>query len=165
MKALHRTPGKGGALIQVELRDVDSGNKVNERLRTDEAIERVFVEQKIFTYLYTDEETDCVVLMDPKTFVQVDVPKTLFGESVLYLKDDMTVTVGLYDDKPMSASIPTRVTCTIVETQAPVKNIGATPHTKKALLDNGLTVQVPAYLLTGEQILISTADNSYMSRA
>ncbi|XP_074331607.1 uncharacterized protein LOC141668573 [Apium graveolens] len=165
VKMMHRTPGKGGALIQVELRDVDSGNKVNERLRTDEAVERVYVEQKRYTYLYTDEETDSVVLMEPKTYDQVEVPKALFGGALAYLKDDMSVTVELYDDKPMSASVPPRVTCTVVETQAPVKGIGATPHTKKALLDNGLTIQVPAHILTGDQLLIDTTDNSYMSRA
>ncbi|KAL1809564.1 hypothetical protein DCAR_0729114 [Daucus carota subsp. sativus] len=165
VKMMHRTPGKGGALIQVELRDVDSGNKVNERLRTDEAIERVYVEQKRYTYLYTDEETDSVVLMEPSTYNQVEVPKELFGGALAYLKDDMSVTVEMYDDKPMSASVPPRVTCTVVETPAPVRGIGATPHTKKALLDNGLTIQVPAHILTGDQLLIDTTDNSYMSRA
>ncbi|KAM7528644.1 hypothetical protein LguiB_032054 [Lonicera macranthoides] len=157
--------GRGGALIQVELRDIDSGNKVNERLRTDETVERVFVEEKHFTYLYTDDETESVVLMEPNTYAQLDVPKQLFGESLAYLKDDMKVIVELYDDRPMSASVPKRVTCTVAEAQVPMKGIAATPHYKKALLDNGLTVQVPAHVVAGDNIIINTIENSYISRA
>ncbi|GFZ20803.1 elongation factor P (EF-P) family protein [Actinidia rufa] len=204
LKAQHTVQGRGGACIQVELRDVDSGNKTNERLRTDEAIEKVFVEEKPYTYLYTED--DFVVLSDPKTYDQLDVPKALFGEAAVYLKDalpplhcqvlsttfitfvlavivhkgiilllpspilqcyigdDMKVTVQLYDQKPMSASVPQRVTCKVVEAQVPMKGIAATPHYKKVLLDNGLTVQVPAHVLAGDQIVINTSDNSYLTR-
>lgn len=114
--------------MQVELRDVDSGNKVNERLRTDEMVEKVYVEAKSFTYLYTDEDSNCVVLMDPNTYVQLDVPKHLFGDSLPYLKDDMTVKVELFDDRPMSALVPKQVTCTVTEAQVPMHGMGATPH-------------------------------------
>nr|KAJ0228265.1 hypothetical protein LSAT_V11C100027360 [Lactuca sativa] len=124
VKAQHSTQGRGGAIIQVELRDVDSGNKVNERFRTDETVEKIFVEAKSFTYLYTDEETDSIVLMEPKTFVQLDVPKHLFGDSLPYLKDDITVSVELFNDRPMSASVPKRVTCTVVEAQGLSIGIG-----------------------------------------
>ncbi|KAI8526413.1 hypothetical protein RHMOL_Rhmol13G0305500 [Rhododendron molle] len=230
VKAQHTVQGRGGACIQVELRDVDSGNKVNERLRTDEAVEKVFVEEKPYKYLYTED--DFVVLTDPKTYDQLDVPKDLFGEAAVYLKelgfrmlldktllincpivhairapcfvmmswifclplhvrvkvrtvlkakymrrykellvtgsiksiDDMTVTVQLYDGKPMSASVPQRVTCEVVEAQVPMKGIAATPHYKKVLLDNGLSVQVPAHVLAGDQVVINTLDNSYITR-
>ncbi|KAJ0793171.1 putative ribosomal protein L2, domain 2 [Helianthus annuus] len=128
VKAQHSTQGRGGAIIQVELRDVDSGNKVNERFRTDETVEKIFVEAKSYTYLYTDEETDTIVLMEPNTFVQLDVPKHLFGNSLAYLKDDITVSVELFNDRPMSASVPKRVTCTVVEAQVPMKGMGATPQ-------------------------------------
>ncbi|KAK9058538.1 hypothetical protein SSX86_023380 [Deinandra increscens subsp. villosa] len=148
---------------QVELRDVDSGNKVNERFRTDETVEKIFVEAKSYTYLYTDEETDTVVLMEPKTFVQLDVPKHLFGNSLAYLKDDITVSVELFNDRPMSASVPKRVTCTVVEAQVSMKGMGATPHTKKVLLDNGLRVEVPPHVITGDKILIDTTNDSYIS--
>ncbi|KAF7120414.1 hypothetical protein RHSIM_Rhsim13G0232600 [Rhododendron simsii] len=77
--------------------------------------------------------------------------------------DDMTVTVQLYDGKPMSASVPQRVTCEVVEAQVPMKGIAATPHYKKVLLDNGLSVQVPAHVLAGDQVVINTLDNSYIT--
>ncbi|KAA8549676.1 hypothetical protein F0562_001306 [Nyssa sinensis] len=163
LKSQHNQQGRGGAVIQVELRDVDSGNKTSERIRTEEAVERVFVEEKSYKYLYTDD--DVVVLMEPNTFEQLDVPKDMFGEAAVYLKDDMRVTVELYDEKPMSASVPQRVTCKVVEAQVPMKGIAATPHYKKVLLDNGLTVQVPPFILTGDEIVINTTDNSYITRA
>lgn len=165
VKAQHTTQGRGGAIIQVELRDIDSGNKLNERLRTDETVEKVYVKEKSLTYLYTDDETGNVVLMDSETYSQLDVPKPLFGESVVYLQDDMKVTVQLYDERPMSATVPQRVTCTVTEAAEPIKGIGATPHYKKVLLDNGLTIQAPAHILSGDKILVDTTDNSYISKA
>ncbi|XP_033513863.1 uncharacterized protein [Nicotiana tomentosiformis] len=164
VKAQHTTQGRGGAIIQVELRDVDSGSKSNERFRTDEPVERVFVAEKSFTYLYTDDETGNIVLMEPETYEQLDVPKHLFGESHVYLQDDMKVSVQMYDGRAMSASIPTRVTCTVAESEIPMR-ASATPQYKKVLLDNGLTVQVPKHILEGDKIIVSTTDNSYMSRA
>jgi translation elongation factor P len=165
VKSQHTQQGRGGACIQVELRDIDSGSKLNERFRTDETIESIFVEEKHYTYLYTDDETESVVLMEPNTYVQLDVPKHLFGNSLAYLKDDMKVIVELYDDRPMSASVPNRVTCKVAETRDPMKGIHATPQYKKAVLDNGLTVQVPGHVEVGDNVIISTIDNSYMSRA
>ncbi|XP_073054662.1 uncharacterized protein [Primulina eburnea] len=164
VKAQHTTQGRGGAIIQVELRDVDSGSKSNERLRTDEPVERVYVQEKSLTYLYTDDETGNVVLMDPETYGQLDVPSHLFGESLAYLQDDMKVTVQLYDEKPMAASMPNRATCTVVEAADVVKGSGPMPY-KKVLLDNGRTIQAPAHVLAGDKIIVSTTDNSYIGKA
>ncbi|XP_060197364.1 uncharacterized protein LOC132626481 isoform X1 [Lycium barbarum] len=164
VKAQHSTQGRGGAIIQVELRDVDSGSKSNERFRTDEPVERVFVAEKSFTYLYTDDETGNIVLMEPETYEQLDVPKHLFGESYVYLQDDMNVNLQLYDGRAMSASIPTRATCTVAESEMPMR-ASATPQYKKVFLDNGLTVQVPKHIVEGDKIIVNTADHSYMSRA
>uniref|UniRef100_A0A0D9ZEQ0 Translation elongation factor P/YeiP central domain-containing protein n=1 Tax=Oryza glumipatula TaxID=40148 RepID=A0A0D9ZEQ0_9ORYZ len=138
IKAQHSHQGRGGATIQVELRDVDTGNKITERFRTDEALERVFVEEKSFTYLY--QEGDNVTLMEPETFEQLEVSKELFGKTAAYLKDEMKVTLQYFDGRPMSASVPPRVTCTVVEAQPHSKGITAQPQYKRVLLDNGLTV-------------------------
>ncbi|XP_077213371.1 elongation factor P (EF-P) family protein isoform X2 [Tasmannia lanceolata] len=139
IEAKHTQHGRGGATIQVELRDVDTGNKITERFRTDEPIERVFVEQKTYTYLYQEDES--VTIMEPKTFEQIDVHKELFGNGVSYLQDNMTVSLQMYDGKPMSASVPQRVTCTVAEAQSSLKGLHATPRYKRVVLDNGLTVQ------------------------
>ncbi|XP_008813733.1 elongation factor P isoform X1 [Phoenix dactylifera] len=163
LKAQHTQHGRGGATIQVELRDVDNGNKVTERFRTDEAIERVFVEEKSFTYLY--QEGDSIALMEPSTFEQLEVPKELFGKAAGYLKEDLTVTLQYYDGKPMSASVPQRVTCTVVEAQPYTKGLTAAPQYKRVVLDNGLTVHVPPFVEAGDKIVINTTDDSYMTRA
>ncbi|XP_031483803.1 uncharacterized protein LOC116253146 isoform X1 [Nymphaea colorata] len=163
LKAQHTQHGRGGATIQVELRDVDSGNKVTERFRTDEAIERVFVEEKSFTFLY--QEGESVMIMEPSTFEQLEVSKELFGKGVAYLKDNMTVTLQFYDGKPMSASVPQRVTCTVVEAQPVAKGQTASPQYKRVALDNGLIVLAPSFIKTGDQIVVNTMDDSYMTRA
>nr|CAD1818471.1 unnamed protein product [Ananas comosus var. bracteatus] len=128
-------PKRRGLGIRVELRDVDTGNKTTERFRTDEAIEteltlshvtRGFVEEKSFTFLY--HEGDSVMLMEPTTFEQLEVPKEMFGKAAAYLKDDMSVTVQYYDGRPMSASVPQRVTCTVVEAQPNTKGLTAAPQ-------------------------------------
>ncbi|XP_010257640.1 PREDICTED: uncharacterized protein LOC104597664 isoform X3 [Nelumbo nucifera] len=163
LKAQHTQHGRGGATIQVELRDVDTGNKITERFRTDEAIERVFVEDKSFTFLYA--EGDSIMIMEPNTFEQMEIHKDMFGKNAAYLKDDMAVTLQFYDGKLMSASVPHRVTCTIAEAQDPMKGITATPQYKRALLDNGLTVMVPSFIRTGDEVVINTTDDSYITRA
>nr|CAD1818401.1 unnamed protein product [Ananas comosus var. bracteatus] len=178
LKAQHTQHGRGGATIQVELRDVDTGNKTTERFRTDEAIERVFVEEKSFTFLY--HEGDSVMLMEPTTFEQLEVPKEMFGKAAAYLKDDMSVTVQYYDGRPMSASVPQRVTCTVVEAQPNTKGLTAAPQYKRVVLDNGLTVLNVGVLTSklyqfdllcstlveaGDEIVINTTDDSYMTRA
>ncbi|XP_039831671.1 elongation factor P-like isoform X1 [Panicum virgatum] len=163
IKAQHSHQGRGGATIQVELRDVDTGNKITERFRTDEALERVFVEEKSFTYLY--QEGDTVMLMEPETFEQIEVSKDLFGKAAAYLKDEMKVNLQYFDGRPMSATVPPRVTCTVVEAQPNTKGLTAQPQYKRVVLDNGLTVLAPPFIAAGEKIVISTADDSYMTRA
>ncbi|KAJ8470815.1 hypothetical protein OPV22_025158 [Ensete ventricosum] len=163
LKAQHTQHGRGGATIQVELRDVDTGNKITERFRTDEALERVFVQDKSFTYLY--QEGEFVMLMEPSTFEQIEVQKELFGKASAYLNEDMTVRLQYYDGKIMSASVPHRVKCKVVEAQPNVKGLTAAPQYKRVLLDNGLTVHVPPFVETGDEIIIDTTDDSYITRA
>lgn len=163
VKAQHTQQGRGGATIQVELRDVDSGNKSNSRFRTDESIEKVYVEQKSLSFLYQDGDT--IVLMDPNTFEQVEVSRKLFGDAAVYLKEDVPVTLHVYDEKVMSASIPPKVTCTVVDAQSTSKGLTATPRYKKVTLDNGLTVSAPQFIKSGDEIVVNTMDDSYVTRA
>ncbi|XP_048139945.1 elongation factor P isoform X2 [Rhodamnia argentea] len=162
VKADHNQQGRGSAMIQVELRDVESGNKVNARFNTDESVEKIFVEEKSFTCMCT--MGDEVALIDPQTFEQVDVKRDLFGKSGVYLKEEMKVMLRFFDDRPLSGSVPKRVICTVVDTPPPLKGVSAAPAEKRALLDNGLTVKVPAFIEGGEAILVNTEEDSYMSR-
>ncbi|KAH8523013.1 hypothetical protein H0E87_003610 [Populus deltoides] len=113
--AEHKQRGRGGAILTLELRDVDSGNKQTFRFGAEEAVERVFVEERSFTCLYTEHES--VYLMDLEKFEQLEVPLILFGQAAAYLKEEMKVKMQLFDGRPLSGSIPKQVTCVIKETQ------------------------------------------------
>ncbi|KAJ7009419.1 uncharacterized protein [Populus alba] len=157
--AEHKQRGRGGAILTLELRDVDSGNKQTLRFGAEEAVERVFVEERSFTCLYTEHES--VYLIDLEKFEQLEVPLILFGQAAAYLKEEMKVKMQLFDGRPLSGSIPKQVTCVIKETQ----DHAATPRYKKAVLDNGLIIQVPTYIETGEAVVVNTEDGSFVTRA
>ncbi|XP_057429113.1 uncharacterized protein LOC130722408 [Lotus japonicus] len=158
LKVDHSHEGRGKATIKVELRDIGQGNKVTQRMGTDEDIERVYAQEKTFMFMCMDHD-GTVVLMDPDTLDQVEVSKDLFGKNSLYLQDGMKVKVQLYDEKPLSASVPKRVTRTVKE------EIAATPRNKKVVLDNGLTVEVPPHIVAGDAIVVNTEEDSYIERA
>ncbi|XP_030478625.1 uncharacterized protein LOC115695697 [Cannabis sativa] len=163
VKVDHSHEGRGKATIKVELRDVDSGNKVSQRFGTEETVERVFVEAKPYIYMCTDRDGK-VLLMDPDTLDQLEVNEELFGKNAKYLQDDMKVRVEVYNGIPLSASVPKHVTCIVKEAQPPVKGIGVTPREKVAVLDNGLSIKVPPHVLAGESVVIDTTDDSYVRR-
>lgn len=106
-----------------------------------------------------------MALMEPNTFEQIEVSKDLFGKAAAYLKDEMRVTLQYYDGRAVSGSVPPRVTCTVVEAQPNTKGLTAQPQYKRVLLDNGLTVLAPPFIEAGESIVITTVDDSYVTRA
>lgn len=163
-KVEHSHEGRGKATIKVELRDIESGNKLTQRLATDESVDRVFVQEKAYVFMCRDRDAK-VLLMDPDTYEQLEVPEELFGKAAMYLQDDMKVMVQLFNDTPLSASVPKRVTCVVKEAQPPMKGIAATPKEKKAVLDNGMTVKVPPHVVVGDVVVINTEDDSYIERA
>nr|XP_007163847.1 hypothetical protein PHAVU_001G269400g [Phaseolus vulgaris]ESW35841.1 hypothetical protein PHAVU_001G269400g [Phaseolus vulgaris] len=158
LKVDHSHEGRGKATIKVELRDIGQGNKVTQRMGTNDDIERVYVQVKTFMFMCMDRD-GTVVLMDPDTLDQMEVSKDLFNKDCLYLRDEMKVKVQFYDDKPLSASVPKRVSCIVKEV------IAATPRNKKVVLDNGLTIEVPPHIVPGDAIVVNTEDDSYIERA
>lgn len=172
IKAQHTQHGRGGATIQVELRDLESGLKSTERLRTSESIERVRVEDKSFQFLYEDGDTVFVMdslcylpLNSPKNFEQVELSKEIFGKRAAYLTDGMQVTVSFHEGRALSASVPTRVTCTVVQAEPSFKGQSVSAQYKKLILENGRTVMGPTYLEVGDKIVVNTLEESYMARA
>ena len=157
------TPGKGGAFIQVEMRDLRTGNKTNERWRTADTVERLMTEDREFTYSYTDG--DNLVLMDPETFEQSMVPTTILGEQLAFLQDNMVVNVKLVEGDPVGMDLPPMVTLRIVEADPVVKGQTATSSYKPAVLENGVKTQVPPFIESGERIVVRTEDASYVERA
>jgi elongation factor P len=157
------TPGKGGAFIQVEMRDLKTGNKTNERWRTADTVERLQTDNKDYTYSYT--EGDNMVLMDPETFEQAHIPLDLLGDAAAFLQDNMTIDVDLVEGEPVGAHLPATVILEIVEADPVVKGQTAASSYKPAKLSNGVKTLVPPFIETGERIVVRTEDGSYVERA
>jgi elongation factor P len=157
------TPGKGGAFIQVEMRDLKTGNKTNERWRTADTVERLQTDNKDYTYSYT--EGDNMVLMDPETFEQAHIPLELLGDAAAFLQDNMTIDVDLVEGEPVGAHLPATVILEIVEADPVVKGQTAASSYKPAKLSNGVKTLVPPFIETGERIVVRTEDGSYVERA
>ena len=157
------TPGKGGAFIQVEMRDLKTGNKTNERWRTADTVERLMTEEKEYTYSYT--EGDNMVVMDPESFEQVHIALTLMGDTAPFLQDNMQLVVDLVEGDPVAIHLPATVVLEVVEADPVVKGQTATSSYKPARLSNGVKTAVPPFIETGERIVVRTEDASYVERA
>lgn len=156
-------PGKGGAYNQVELKNLLDGTKLNERFRAAETVERVRLEQKEFTYLYAQD--DALVFMDSETYEQLELQKDFVGDRAAFLQDGMTVTVELYDEKPIGISLPDQVTLAVAEADPVVKGQTAASSYKPAVLENGIRVMVPPFIESGERIIVDTNEITYVRRA
>jgi elongation factor P len=157
------TPGKGGAFIQVEMRDLKTGNKTNERWRTADTVERLMTDNRDYNYSYTDG--DNIVLMDPETFDQLIVPIDLLGDAKPFLQDNMVLTLDLVEGDPVGAHLPATVILEVVEADPVVKGQTAASSYKPAMLSNGVKTLVPPFVEAGEKIVVRTEDGSYMERA
>ena len=163
VKVDHVKPGKGGAFAQVEMRNLRNGSKLNERFRSADKVERVRLEQKDQQFLY---ETDGqLVFMDSETFEQIELPAEILGERRPFLQDGMTVQVEYYENEALSAALPQKVVCRVVETEPVVKGQTAANSFKPAVLDNGIKVMVPPFVGSDEEIVVNTETMEYAERA
>ena len=164
IKTQHVKPGKGGAFLQVELKELRDGTKLNERFRSSETVERVRLDQKDFQYLYA--EGDAHTFMDNETYEQVSLDKMMIGEeAVAYLQDGMTVSIESFEGSPISIALPDTVILEVVEADAVVKGQTASSSYKPALLGNGVRTLVPPHIETGARVVVNTVDGSYVERA
>lgn len=163
VKTMAVKPGKGGAYNQVELKNLLNGTKLNERFRAAETVERVRLEQKDFTFLY--EQGDALIFMDSETYEQLELQKDFVGERAAFLQDGMTVTVELYQEKPIGISLPDQVTLEVSEADPVVKGQTAASSYKPAVLENGIRILVPPFITAGERIVVDTNELTYLRRA
>ncbi|MCC0030789.1 MAG: elongation factor P [Brucellaceae bacterium] len=163
VKCAHVKPGKGGAFNQVELKNLIDGTKLNERFRASETVERVRLEQKDFQFLY--EQGDALVFMDSESYEQLELQKDFVGDRAAFLQDGMTVTVELYEEKPIGISLPDQVVLQITEADPVVKGQTAASSYKPAIMENGIRVMVPPFIESGERILVDTNEITYIRRA
>jgi elongation factor P len=156
-------PGKGGAFITVEMRDIRTGTKTNERWRTADTVEKCNVEEKECTFLFVDGEH--VTFMDQESFEQFALSSDVLGDAQAFLQDGMVVAVDFIEGSPVSVSLPEKVVMTVVEADPVVKGQTASSSYKPARLENGLKILVPPFIAEGEKIVVATGDCSYVERA
>lgn len=159
----HTMPGKGGAYVQVEMKDLKTGTKINERFRSNENVTKAYVEQKDYQFLYMDD--DAIHLMEEETFEQIQLSKDILGDKAKYLKEDMKVKVDFYETTPINIELPQSVVLTVAETEPVVKGQTAASSYKPAVLDNGMRVTIPPFINIGDKIVVSTETDSYLERA
>jgi elongation factor P len=156
-------PGKGGAYNQVELKNVVTGTKLNERFRADESVEEVYLEKKDFQFLYASGDT--LTFMDTDTYDQIELGADFVGDQAQFLQDGMKILVQTYDGKPIGIKLPLQVTLEVTEADPVLKGGTAAPSYKSAVLENGMKIQVPPFINAGAKIVVSTEDGSYVRRA
>jgi elongation factor P len=156
-------PGKGTPVTQLNMRRISDGVKVSERWRTTEQVERAFVDDRNYNFLYQDGEG--YHFMQPESFDQVVVSEDVVGDAASWLQDGMTVQLSTHEGVPIALELPRLVTFEIVETEPAVKNQTASSSYKPAILTNGARIMVPPYIAAGTRVVILTEDGSYQERA
>ena len=156
-------PGKGGAYNQVELKNVTQGTKLNQRFRSDETVEEVYLDKKDYQFLYASG--DMLTFMDMETYDQIELSVEFVGEQAQYLTDGMKTLVQLHDGKPIGIKLPPHVTLEVTEADPVMKGGTAAPSYKSAVLENGMRIQVPPFVNAGAKVVVSTEDGSYVRRA
>ena len=148
-------PGKGGAYNQVELKNVTNGTKLNQRFRSDEAVDEAYLDKKDFQFLYASG--DMLTFMDMESYEQIELATDFVGEDqVQFLQDGMKTLVQLYEGKPIGIKLPVQVTLTVAEADPVLRGGTAAPSYKSAVLENGLKIQVPPFITGSASATVRT---------
>ena len=163
MKAENIHPGKGTPVTHLEMRRIQDGVKVVERYRTTDQVERAYLEESDFNYLYEDDMG--FNFMNPTNYEQISIGKDILGDQAQWLQENMTCKVSLHDGNPIAIELPPRVTLEIVEADPVVKGQTASSSYKPAKLSNGARVMVPPHIEAGTRVVVRTEDGEYVERA
>jgi elongation factor P len=156
-------PGKGNSVTNVDMRRISDGVKVTERWRTVEMVEKADVDERAYTYLYSDAEGNH--FMEPQTYEQIVVPDDVVGDQKAFLTDGMEVFLKTFNGQAIAIELPQKVTLEIAETEPVVKGQTASSSFKTAVLSNGVKTTVPPHIGIGTKVVVLTADGSYVERA
>ena len=162
LKTQHVKPGKGGAFAQVEMKSVGKNTKLNERFRSSETVEKASLEETAFNFLYDDENS--YFFMDPKTFEQIEIKKDTIGEKGKLMTENLEVSVSFYNDNPILVELPNQITCKIETTDVALKGQTVSSSYKPATLTNGINIQVPPFIESGDEIIIDTRTIEYVKK-
>ena len=162
LKTQHVKPGKGGAFAQVEMKSLNKNTKLNERFRSSETVEKASLEETTYNYLYEDEEN--FFFMEPKSFEQIEIKKDLVGDKGKLLTENLEVKVSFYNDNPILVELPNQITCKIETTDAALKGQTVSSSYKPAKWINGLNIQVPPFIESGDEVIIDTRNLEYVKK-
>ncbi|MFP6695363.1 MAG: elongation factor P [Alphaproteobacteria bacterium] len=163
VKIAHTQPGKGGAYLQVELRNLRDGSKLNERFRASENVEKIRLDQREHQFLFGDG--DSYTFMDTESYEQVEMNADQLGDQAAYLQDGMAVSIESHEGSILDVSLPEHVTLEVTETEPVLKGQTAAASYKPAILENNVRSSVPPFIGVGDKIVVATEDGSYVKRA
>ena len=159
----HVTPGNLRGFVRVKMRNIRNGALVDNRFRSEDMVERATLDEKEMQYLYRDGDAFC--FMDTTSFEQTHLSSEALGDSVNYLKAEMTINVEFYGEEPVGVELPVSVDLKVTDTAPGIKGATASAQVKPATLETGLVVQVPPFVNTGDMIRVNTETGEYLSRA
>jgi elongation factor P len=162
LEVTHVTPGNLRGFVRVKGRNLRTQALAEQRLRSEDVVERAVLDEKEMQYLYHDG--DGYHFMDTSTYEQVHLTAESLGDAVGYLKAESTIKVEFYGDEPVGVELPATVDLKVVETVPAIKGATANAQTKPAVLETGITVSVPPFVDEGELIRVSTESGEYLSR-
>ncbi len=163
VKIQHTQPGKGGAYMQVEMKNLIDGRKNNVRFRSAESLEKVRLDTVDFQYLF--REGDTLTFMDKVNYEQITLDADILGDAAAFLQDGMDVVMELWEERPISVQLPDTIEALIVEADAVVKGQTASSSYKPAILENGVRVMVPPHIGAGTKIVVDVYEQTYVRRA
>ena len=162
LKTQHVKPGKGGAFNQVEMKSLNKDTKLNERFRSSDNVERAVVEDIKYNFLYEDKNE--FYFINNKTFEQINLKQEMLGEKYKFLKEGLEVSLGMYNEIPIKIDLPNQIECKIESTDAEIKGQTAASSYKPALLENGVNIQVPPFIESGDSIIVDTRSIEYVKK-
>jgi len=162
LKTQHVKPGKGGAFAQVEMKSVNKNTKLNERFRSSESVEKASLDETKFSYLY-DDETD-YHFINPKSYEQINIKKEVIGDKGKMLTENLEVSISFYNEKPLMVELPNQVICIIETTDVALKDQTVSSSYKPAILNNGINIQVPPFIESGDKIIVDTRTMEYIKK-
>ena len=162
LKTQHVKPGKGGAFAQVEMKSLNKNTKLNERFRSNDTVEKASLEEIKFNYSYEDE--DNYYFIDPKSFEQINIKKNIVGDKGKMLTENLEVSISFFDENPISLVLPNQITSKVESTDVALKGQTVSSSYKPATLDNGINIQVPPFIESGDEVVIDTRSIEYVKK-
>lgn len=162
MEFHHHTPGNLRAMVQTRLRNLLTGNSFEHRFRSNDTLERVTLEQHKMEYLYSDGSHHH--FMNTETYEQVALTEDELGDAAQWLMAGLKIEVEFYSGTPIGVALPASMELTVVDTEPVMKGATASNSNKPATLENGVTLQVPPFIVQGERIKVNPSEAKYIER-